>query len=139
MKELENVKLENYKNDSGGNFKDESWFSAFPTDSQLIASLLIKYIEFSRENHIVKPFLVNYPLPPITEKNSGGLILYQMNPPDAEPHFKIFYEEDMINCIDGKDNFFYALSVFLFLMKTKKPTISKQLIIDDLIDSVIKF
>ena len=35
LKELEVAKLENYKNDAGGNFKDEPWFSAFPTDSQV--------------------------------------------------------------------------------------------------------
>jgi hypothetical protein len=33
--ELEISKFENYKNDCGGNFKNELWFSAFPTDSQV--------------------------------------------------------------------------------------------------------
>lgn len=89
---------------------------------------------------MTKSFVVNYPIPPVTEKNSGGVILYQKNGPEYEPHFNVFYEENMINCQGGKDNFFYAMSIFLYLIKTKKSYPSKQLsvVLDELTEAVIK-
>jgi hypothetical protein len=81
---------------------------------------------------------VNYPIPPKIEKNSEGLLLYQMSGTESEPHFNVIYGEQMVNCIAGKENFLYAMCVFLNFMKNKKSILSKQLSIDDLINSVIK-
>ena len=33
--ELQKEKLNNFKNDCGGNFFEDNWISAFPTDSQV--------------------------------------------------------------------------------------------------------
>ncbi len=100
---------------------------------------MIKYIENSRESNATKTLMVNYPLSPITEKNSGGIILYQTNAPECEPHFDIFHEDNLIDCIGGRENFFYAITIFLYFMKFKKSSLAMQLSIDEMIDAVIKF
>ncbi len=140
LQDLKTSNFLNYKNDCGGNFKGEPWFSALPSDSQLISSILIKYIEdIFRENNITKPFLVNYPLSPISEKNSNSLIFYQINAPGSQPHFNVFYEDQCFSCIGGRENFFYAAIVFLFLMKSKMVTITKKLNVDQFLSTIIKY
>jgi hypothetical protein len=73
------------------------------------------------------------------EKNSNTLMLYQMNPPKCEPHFNVVFEDQMLNCIMGRENFFYSIVVFLFMMKTRLSEITKKLNLDDFVHSIIKY
>lgn len=54
-----------YKNDSGGNFRDEPWITALPTDSQIISSIFINYIDYLfRQNGIHRDILIKWPVAP---------------------------------------------------------------------------
>jgi hypothetical protein len=96
--------------------------------------------EIYEENDIrQRTFLVNWPLVPKMEKNSNSLILYQMNPPNCEPHFNVYYEDEFFNCISGRENFFYAAVLFMHVMRSRMMTIVKKLKIDDFMASIFKY
>ena len=86
-----------------------------------------------------RTFLANWPLAPKKEKNSNSLVLYQTNMPLWEPHFNVYYEDEDYNCVNGKENFFFAAVIFLHLMRLKMPNIVKKLKFDDLMASIFKF
>ena len=86
-----------------------------------------------------KTFLVNWPLAPKMEKNSNSLIIYQTNQPLLEPNFEVYYEDEVYNCLNGKDNFFFAAVIFLHLMRMRMPNVVGKLKIDDLMASIFKF
>ena len=130
-------------------FKSESWFSALPTDSQVnfiylfqvVSSIFIKHLEdIFRENNLIKPFLVNYPLTPKIEKGTNSLTYYQINPPGVQPHFNVFYEDREFNCVSGRDNFFYASVVLLLIMKVKfSGEAFRKLQIDEFLNMIINY
>jgi hypothetical protein len=96
--------------------------------------------EIYEENDIrQRTFLVNWPLAPKMEKNSNSLILYQMNPPSCEPHFNVYYEDELYYCISGRENLFFSAVIFLYLMRLKMTNLVKKLKIDDFMASIFKF
>lgn len=132
--------LENYKNDSGMSFKNEAWMSFLPTDSQILSTLFIKYLqEIFLSSNINRPILVNYPLTPREDLSPDNLCYYQTSGPGYQPHFDIFYQNKIYNCISGKDNFFYASILLLFIMKNNNNSQSKQIPIDQFLNMIINF
>ncbi len=54
-----------YKNDSGGNYRDIPWITALPTDSQIISSLFINYIDYlHKQIGIDREICVKWPIGP---------------------------------------------------------------------------
>lgn len=124
------------------------WVSALPTDSQvrnyfsyvkLLSSITVNYLEdVYRETKIAKAFLINWPLQPKLEKGSNSIMLYQINPPSTEPHFNVVFQDNLIQCYSGKENFFFSMVVFLFIMRTQFTEMMKNLHLDDFVNSIIK-
>ncbi len=56
---------------------------------------------------------------------------------NSEPHFNVIYEDNMINCLQGKDNFFYAAVVFLNFAKIKISSFTEKLKLDEFIAKII--
>ena len=71
------------------------------------------------------------------EKGLNSLFLYQISNLNSEPHFNVIYEDKVINCIVGKDNFFYAAVVFLNFAKIKISTLTEKLRLDEFIAKII--
>ena len=65
------------------------------------------------------------------EKNSNTLLFYQINQPKDEPYFTIVNDDELIYCVQGRDNFFYSAVVFIFLMKEKMGNITRKLRLDE--------
>ena len=56
--------MNGYKNESGGNFRDEQWTTALPTDSQILSSIFINYIDYLyREAGILRDICIKWPVP----------------------------------------------------------------------------
>jgi len=136
-----------YKNDSGEDFKGESWISALPTDSQvifilikIISSIFIKYLdEGLNEEHEKASLLLTYPLTPKIEKNSNTLLFYQISPNGVQPHFNIFFQEKIYKCKVGTDNFFNSAVVFMYIFKTKLTSKMRKSKLRDFINLIINY
>ena len=142
--------FEYYGNGSkGGEFLNENWCSLLPTDSQLIAHLIINYIEgiyLINNNKNQQKFLVSYPMNyifPINEnniniKNQTSIFLYQINPNNTEPKFNVVYKNILIPCILGNMNLFHAFSIYFYLLSIKSPMFVMSLGIHDFINNITK-
>ena len=141
--------FEYYGNGSrGGEFLNENWCSLLPTDSQLIAHLLINYIEsiyLINNNQNQQNFLISFPknyIYPINENslylsNHTSIFLYQINPLDTEPVFNVVYKNILIPCLLGDMNLFHAFCIYFFLLITKSPNFVMNLGIHDFINNII--
>ena len=141
--------FENYGNGTrGGEFLNENWCSLLPTDSQLIAHLLINYIEniyIINNNQNQQKFLISFPMNyifPVNEnssniKNQTSIFLYQINPRDTEPVFNVVYNNVLIPCILGDLNLFHAFCIYFYLLMIKSPNFVMNLGIHDFINNII--
>ena len=136
IRELRN-NINEYKNNSGGMFLNENWFSAFPTDSQIIAFLCIKYMEDVYKEHYMKnKLLLMFPLTPNLQQGSYQLYIYQINPHETEPYFCVIYDDMIIPC-EERDNFFHCFVIFLYLMKVLKHKVVNDLNLGEFIQKII--
>ena len=60
-----------------------------------------------------------------------------MNDYKSEPQFNVVHEDRIINCIQGKDNFFFAAVVYLYYTKTISKSLTERIRIDDFINMII--
>ena len=135
LRELK-VNINLFKNNSGGKFFGENWCNIFPTDSQLIAYICIFYLEMAyKDSNIYNNFrfLISYPIPPILDKNSNNLYIYQSNSPEIEPYFCIIFKDTIIPCID----FFQCFVVYLFLLKLKNEKLIENMNLSEFIKQII--
>ena len=139
-----------YANGSrGGNFLNENWCSLLPTDSQLIAHLIINYIETIYElnnNRNQQVFLLSYPsnyniLTSEKIKNpkiQTPIFLYQINPPNIEPKFNIVYDGNLIPCPMKDINLFHAFSIYFYLLSSNSAMFVMNLGIHGFINELLK-
>eukprot|EP00795_Rhopilema_esculentum_P002425 gene2425-18078_t len=112
-----------YKWDSGGLHKGKNWDQELPTDAQIIAHLFCTYMDTHLPSnpryqdgnsfsglHFLKP-----PSKP-SDRRSDLCILHTRTHP---PHFKVVEAEETHDIPRGRHNLFMAISVFLYLVKTK--------------------
>jgi hypothetical protein len=116
----------------GGDFMNENWCSILPTDSQLIAHVVMSYIEsiYSINNIISQQiFLLSYPCSynisidenDLKNGNQTSIFLYQINPPETEPKFNVVYKGNLIPCLLDNHNLFHSLCIYFFLLGVKSP------------------
>ena len=137
----------------GGEFLNENWCSLLPTDSQLIAHLIINYIEsiylINNNNDNQQKFLISYPMNytfPINENNNNvinqmhqtQIFLYQINPSTTEPMFNVVYKNVLIPSILGSMNLFHAFSIYFYLLSIKSQMFVMSLGIHDFINNITK-
>ena len=139
-----------YANGSrGGDFLNENWCSLLPTDSQLIAHLIINYIETIYEinnNRSQQIFLLSYPsnynvLTNDKIKNpkiQTSIFLYQINPPNIEPKFNIVYDGNLIPCPLKDINLFHAFSIYFYLLSSNSAMFVMNLGIHGFINELLK-
>jgi hypothetical protein len=60
-----------------------------------------------------------------------------MNDNKSEPQFNVIYEDNIINCVQGKDNFFFAAVVYLNFAKIKNKSLTEKIKIDEFINNII--
>jgi len=138
LRELKN-NINLYKNNSGGKFFGENWCNLFPTDSQLISYICFFYLEMANNDANIYNnirFLISYPIPPILDKNSNNLYIYQSNSAETEPYFCIVLKDNIIPC-EEKDNFFQCFVVYLFLMKLKNEKLIENLNLSEFVKQII--
>ena len=134
---------------SGGDFLNDSWCSILPTDSQLIAHLMINYLETLYEinyNKNQQVFLLSYPsLYNILKESSNmniksqtSVFLYQINPPETGPKFYVVYDGNLIPCALDDINLFFAFSIYFYLLSSKSPTFVMNFGIHSFINELIK-
>ena len=145
-----NQNFDNYGNGSrGGEFLNDNWCSLLPTDSQLIAHLVVNYIEniYLINNGInQQKFLLSFPSnyiitsndKAINENNKTSIFLYQVNPHNVEPMFNVVYKNILIPTISGNMNLFHALVVYFYLLNIKSPMFVMNLGIHNFIDNITK-
>ena len=133
----------------GGDFLNENWCSLLPTDSQLIAHLIINYIETIYQIDInlnQQIFLLSYPsnyniLTNNKIKNpkiQTSIFLYQINPPNVEPKFNVVFDGNLIPC-DTKDiNLFHAFSIYFYLLSSNSAMFVMNLGIHGFINELLK-
>ena len=133
----------------GGEFLNENWCSLLPTDSQLIAHIVVNYLEsiyLINNNKNQQIFLLSYPANyniSIDEKNSKSqnqtsIFLYQINPPDTEPKFNVVFQGNLIPCILDNHNLFHALCIYFYLLNIKSQIFVMNMGIHDFINNLIK-
>ena len=133
----------------GGEFLNENWCSLLPTDSQLIAHIVVNYLEsiyLINNNKNQQIFLLSYPANyniSIDEKNSKNqnqtsIFLYQNNPPDTEPKFNVVFQGNLIPCILDNHNLFHALCIYFYLLNIKSQIFVMNMGIHDFINNLIK-
>ena len=133
----------------GGEFLNDNWCSLLPTDSQLIAHLIVNYIEsiyLIKYNKNQQKFLLSYPSNyniSIEENNLKNLnltsvFLYQINPPDTEPKFNVVCQGVLIPCMLDNHNLFHAFSIYFYLLNLKSPFFVMNLGIHDFINYITK-
>ena len=133
----------------GGEFLTENWCSLLPTDSQLIAHIVVNYLEsiyLINNNKNQQIFLLSYPANyniSIDEKNSKSqnqtsIFLYQINPPDTEPKFNVVFQGNLIPCILDNHNLFHALCIYFYLLNIKSQIFVMNMGIHDFINNLIK-
>ena len=133
----------------GGEFLNENWCSLLPTDSQLIAHIVVNYLEsiyLINNNKNQQIFLLSYPGNyniSIDENNSKNqnqtsIFLYQINPPDTEPKFNVVYQGNLIPCIIDNHNLFHALCIYFYLLNIKSQIFVMNMGIHDFINNLIK-
>ena len=116
----------------GGDFLTDSWCSLLPTDSQLIAHLIINHIEtlYEANNYLNQQiFLLSYPsnYNILLEKDikdfkkQTPVFLYQINPPEVGPKFNIVYNGNLIPCPLNDVNLFHAFAIYFYLLSSKSP------------------
>ena len=142
--------FEHYWNESrGGEFLNEGWCTLLPTDSQLIAHLIINYLEslyeINNNNKNRQIFLISYPMnyninieeDSSNSKSQTSIFLYQINPPDTEPKFYIVYKGSLIPCrIDY--NLFHSFGIYFYLLSIESHMFVMSLGIHDFIYNIIK-
>ena len=145
-----NQNFDNYGNGSrGGEFLNDNWCSLLPTDSQLIAHLVVNYIEniYLINNGInQQKFLLSFPSnyiitsndKAINENNKTSIFLYQVNPHNVEPMFNVVYKNILIPTISGNMNLFHALVVYFYLLNIKSPMFVMNLGIHNFINELLK-
>ena len=146
-----NQNFDMYGNGSrGGEFLNEAWCSLLPTDSQLIAHLVMNYIEsIYLINHGIneQKFLLSFPSNYIisskenliNEKNNRtSIFLYQINPINVEPVFNVVYENILIPSFSRNMNLFEALCIYFYLLSIKSPMFVMNLGIHNFIDNITK-
>ena len=128
---------------------NDNWCSLLPTDSQLIAHLIVNYIEsiyLIKYNKNQQKFLLSYPSNyniSIEENNLKNLnltsvFLYQINPPDTEPKFNVVCQGVLIPCMLDYNNLFHAFSIYFYLLNLKSPFFVMNLGIHDFINYITK-
>ena len=133
----------------GGDFLNENWCSLLPTDSQIIAHLIINYIETIYEinnNQNQQVFLLSYPsnyniLTNDKIKNpkiQTSIFLYQINPPNIEPKFNIVYDGNLIPCPTKDINLFHAFSIYFYLLSSNSAMFVMNLGIHGFINELLK-
>jgi hypothetical protein len=60
-----------------------------------------------------------------------------MNDNKSEPQFNVIYEDNIINCVQGKDNFFFAAVVYLNFAKNKNQSLNERIKINEFIHKII--
>ena len=134
----------------GGEFLNENWCSLLPTDSQLIAHLIINYIESlylisNNNNQYQQNFLLSFPMNYVFPKNNNiennnnktSIFLYQINPKDTVPIFNVVYRNKLIPCITDNMNLFHAFSIYFYLLYTKSSMFVMALGIHEFIGEII--
>ena len=133
----------------GGEFLSENWCSLLPTDSQLIAHIVVNYLEgiyLINNNKNQQIFLLSYPSNyniSIDENNSinqkqTSIFLYQINPPDTEPRFNVVFQGNLIPCLLDNHNLFHALCIYFYLLHIKSQIFVMNMGIHDFIYNLIK-
>ena len=133
----------------GGEFLSENWCSLLPTDSQLIAHIVVNYLEgiyLINNNKNQQIFLLSYPSNyniSIDENNSinqkqTSIFLYQINPPDTEPKFNVVFQGNLIPCLLDNHNLFHALCIYFYLLHIKSQIFVMNMGIHDFIYNLIK-
>ena len=133
----------------GGDFMNENWCSILPTDSQLIAHVVMSYIEsiYSINNIISQQiFLLSYPCSynisidenDLKNGNQTSIFLYQINPPETEPKFNVAYEGNLIPCLLDNHNLFHSLCIYFFLLGVKSPMFVMNMGIHDFVNYITK-
>lgn len=129
---------------------NENWCSLLPTDSQLIAHLIINYIESlylisNNNNQYQQNFLLSFPMNYVFQKNNNiennnnktSIFLYQINPKDTVPIFNVVYRNKLIPCITDNMNLFHAFSIYFYLLYTKSSMFVMALGIHEFIGEII--
>jgi len=127
--------LGTFKNDSGGNWDGAAWNPKLPTDSQILAGTLFRMLtnaSFSasegsslspsfadNSSSGVRNFTIEYPSAPPKGNPADAVFFYQSSAHLIEPHFDIISGDETWYCRNGKNNFFYAVALFLYHVKTK--------------------
>ena len=134
----------------GGDFLTDSWCSLLPTDSQLIAHLIINHIETLYEinnyYHNQQIFLLSYPsnYNILNEndikdiKKQTPVFLYQINPPEVGPKFNIVYNGNLIPCPLNDTNLFHAFAIYFYLLSSKSPGFVMDLGIHSFVSELLK-
>ena len=133
----------------GGDFLNENWCSLLPTDSQLIAHLIINYIEtiYQINNNLNQQvFLLSYPsnyniLTNDKIKNpkiQTSIFLYQINPPNVEPKFNVVFDGNLIPCPTKDINLFHAFSIYFYLLSSNSSLFVMNLGIHNFINELLK-
>ena len=133
----------------GGDFLTESWCSLLPTDSQLIAHLIINHIETLYEINNYQNqqiFLLSYPnnYNILIEKDIKNykkqtpVFLYQINPPEVGPKFNVVYNGNLIPCPLTEVNLFHAFAIYFYLLSSKSPVFVMDLGIHSFISELLK-
>ena len=133
----------------GGDFMNENWCSILPTDSQLIAHVVMSYIEsiYSINNIISQQiFLLSYPCSynisidenDLKNGNQTSIFLYQINPPETEPKFNVAYKGNLIPCLLDNHNLFHSLCIYFFLLGVKSPMFVMNMGIHDFVNYITK-
>ena len=132
----------------GGDFLGERWCSLLPTDSQLIAHLIVNYIEniyLVKNDNYQQRFLISFPMSyffPINEtnsniKNSTSIYIYQINPSGTEPKYNVVYNNILIPCLLDNMNLFHAFCIYFYLLNIKSRMFVMALGIHDFINNII--
>ena len=134
----------------GGDFLTDSWCSLLPTDSQLIAHLIINHIEtlYEINNYYQNQqiFLLSYPsnYNILNEndikdiKKQTPVFLYQINPPEVCPKFNIVYNGNLIPCPLNDTNLFHAFAIYFYLLSSKSPGFVMDLGIHSFVSELLK-
>ena len=112
---------------SGENFNGEEWSPKYPTDSHIIMWMFCTIFQRSYRNeelnYKIKIYYDYSKHQPSCSEEEDSPIILQTAPNDYAPFYKVISGSKELNCKPGKDNVFYAILFFLYVLKCNKRSI----------------
>jgi hypothetical protein len=111
--------LGNFVWNGGSKWKAKEWTAELPTDSQIIIHMFCTYMDSMMPRFQVgKPFTSRHfvVFPQSLDKVKTSVVIYQ--PHVHPPHFEGYANKNVIEVVQGRNNLFMALVIFIYNVKT---------------------